>query len=153
MSWTSVVVTRMRDVPWEQPWPPDLCSRFLAASHICTLQPWAVNLAALSLILLRLPARPGTLPKMPATRFEPSSIKNKVKREEIARKQKKEKRQGKLQRRLAQAKAEADDPLLKKVCLSAHMHSARVESAQCPITFLETSCSECASHPRQYSRV
>ena len=53
---------------------------------------------------------------MPTSRFEPSSIKNKVKREEIARKQKKEKRQGKLQRRLAQAKAEADDPLLKKVC-------------------------------------
>ncbi|OCH93706.1 Brix-domain-containing protein [Obba rivulosa] len=51
---------------------------------------------------------------MPPSRFEPSTIKNKVKREEIARKLKKEKRQGKLQRRLAQAKVEADDPALKK---------------------------------------
>ena len=52
---------------------------------------------------------------MPTSRFEPSSIKNKIKREEIARKQKKAKRQDKLQRRLAQAKAEASDPLAKKV--------------------------------------
>lgn len=52
---------------------------------------------------------------MPPTRFEPSTIKNKVKREEIARKTKKAKRQDKLQRRLAQAKEEASDPLLKKV--------------------------------------
>ncbi|PCH44307.1 Brix-domain-containing protein [Wolfiporia cocos MD-104 SS10] len=51
---------------------------------------------------------------MPASRFEPSSIKNKIKREEVARKQKREKRQNKLQRRLAQAKAEANDPLAKK---------------------------------------
>ena len=55
---------------------------------------------------------------MPPTRFEPSSIKNKVKREEIANKQKKAKRQEKLKRRLAQAKAEANDPLAKKVCKS-----------------------------------
>ena len=54
---------------------------------------------------------------MPTSRFEPSTIKNKVKREEIARKQKKAKRQQKLQRRLAQAKAEANDPLAKKVCI------------------------------------
>ena len=54
---------------------------------------------------------------MPTSRFEPSSIKNKVKREEIARKQKKAKRQDKLQRRLAQAKVEANDPLAKKVRL------------------------------------
>ena len=54
---------------------------------------------------------------MPTNRFEPSSIKNKVKREEIARKQKKAKRQDKLQRRLAQAKVEANDPLAKKVRL------------------------------------
>ena len=52
---------------------------------------------------------------MPTSRFEPSSIKNKVKREEIARKQKKAKRHDKLQRRLAQAKVEANDPLAKKV--------------------------------------
>ncbi|CCM01797.1 uncharacterized protein FIBRA_03864 [Fibroporia radiculosa] len=51
---------------------------------------------------------------MPSSRFEPSSIKNKVKREEISRKQKKQKRQNKLERRLAQAKAEANDPLAKK---------------------------------------
>ena len=58
---------------------------------------------------------------MPPTRFEPSSIKNKVKREEIANKQKKAKRQEKLKRRLAQAKAEANDPLAKKVCKSVSM--------------------------------
>ncbi|KAI0763794.1 Brix-domain-containing protein [Trametes elegans] len=58
---------------------------------------------------------------MPTSRFEPSSIKNKVKREEIARKQKKAKRQEKLQRRLAQAKAEADDPLAKKKRLAQNV--------------------------------
>jgi hypothetical protein len=52
---------------------------------------------------------------MPTNRFEPSTIKNKVKREEIARKQKREKRQSKLQRRLALAKAESDNPAAKKV--------------------------------------
>ncbi|KZT06164.1 Brix-domain-containing protein [Laetiporus sulphureus 93-53] len=51
---------------------------------------------------------------MPANRFEPSSIKNKVKREEVARRHKKQKRQDKLQRRLALAKAEANDPVAKK---------------------------------------
>ncbi|KAI0343211.1 Brix-domain-containing protein [Trametopsis cervina] len=51
---------------------------------------------------------------MPSSRFEPSSIKNKIKREEIARKQKKEKGQSKLQKRLAQAKVEADNPAAKK---------------------------------------
>ena len=52
---------------------------------------------------------------MPTSRFEPSTIKNKMKREEIARKLKKQKGQSKLQRRLAQAKAEADNPAAKKV--------------------------------------
>ncbi|THH32384.1 hypothetical protein EUX98_g1791 [Antrodiella citrinella] len=51
---------------------------------------------------------------MPSSRFEPSSIKNKIKREEVSRKLKKSKGQEKLQRRLAQAKLEADDPALKK---------------------------------------
>jgi len=54
---------------------------------------------------------------MPPTRFEPSSIKNKVKREELAHKKKKSKSQDKLQRRLAQAKLEANDPAAKKVVL------------------------------------
>ncbi|KAI0641903.1 Brix-domain-containing protein [Trametes meyenii] len=58
---------------------------------------------------------------MPTSRFEPSAIKNKVKREEIARKQKKEKRQEKLQRRLAQAKVEANDPLAKKKRLAQNV--------------------------------
>ena len=62
---------------------------------------------------------------MPPTRFEPSSIKNKVKREEIANKQKKAKRQEKLKRRLAQAKAEANDPLAKKVCKSVSISLPR----------------------------
>ena len=52
---------------------------------------------------------------MPATRFEPSSIKNKYKREEIARKNKKTKGQAKLKRRLELAKQEANDPIAKKV--------------------------------------
>jgi ribosome production factor 1 len=52
---------------------------------------------------------------MPTDRFEPSSIKNKLKREEISRKSKKAKSQQKLQRRLAQAKLEANDPAAKKV--------------------------------------
>ncbi|THH02645.1 hypothetical protein EW026_g210 [Hermanssonia centrifuga] len=51
---------------------------------------------------------------MPTSRFEPSSIKNKFKREEISRKVKKNKGQAKLQKRLAQAKAEADNPGAKK---------------------------------------
>ncbi|KAI0080147.1 Brix-domain-containing protein [Panus rudis PR-1116 ss-1] len=51
---------------------------------------------------------------MPTSRFEASSIKNKIKREEIARKQKKEKKQQKLQRRLALAKEEATNPAAKK---------------------------------------
>jgi len=52
---------------------------------------------------------------MPTSRFEPSSIKNKIKREEIVQKSKKAKNQVKLQKRLAQAKAEAHDPAAKKV--------------------------------------
>ena len=55
------------------------------------------------------------VPTMPTTRFEPSSIKNKIKREEIVNKSKKAKNQQKLQKRLAQAKLEANDPALKKV--------------------------------------
>lgn len=49
-------------------------------------------------------------------RFEPSQIKNKIKREEIAQKKKKAKNQEKLKKRLALAKAEANDPAAKKVC-------------------------------------
>jgi ribosome production factor 1 len=52
---------------------------------------------------------------MPTTRFEPSSIKNKIKREEISRKNKKAKNQQKLEKRLAQVKLEANDPAAKKV--------------------------------------
>jgi len=47
----------------------------------------------------------------PSSRFEPSTIKNKIKREDIAAKNKKAKNQQKLQKRLAQAKIEANDPL------------------------------------------
>lgn len=53
--------------------------------------------------------------KMTTNRFEPSSIKNKIKREEVVRKSKKAKTQAKLQKRLAQAKLEANDPAAKKV--------------------------------------
>lgn len=50
-----------------------------------------------------------------APRMQPSLIKNKVKRQEVAAKQKKAKNQQKLQKRLAQAKEEANDPAAKKV--------------------------------------
>ncbi|KAJ6539737.1 anticodon-binding protein [Mycena capillaripes] len=58
---------------------------------------------------------------MSSTRFEPSSIKNKLKREEVSRKTKKAKGQQKLQRRLAQAKAEANDPAAKKKRLAENI--------------------------------
>ncbi|KAG6833239.1 hypothetical protein H0H87_009860 [Tephrocybe sp. NHM501043] len=51
---------------------------------------------------------------MPSSRLPPKDIKNKVKREEVARKNKKAKSQAKLERRLAQAKTEANDPTAKK---------------------------------------
>lgn len=54
---------------------------------------------------------------MPSTQFEPSSIRNKVKRQEIVRKLKRERGQRKLQSRLAIAKVEVADPVAKKVCL------------------------------------
>ncbi|SJL03958.1 related to Ribosome production factor 1 [Armillaria ostoyae] len=58
---------------------------------------------------------------MPPSRFEPNSIKNKIKREEIARKSKKAKGQQKLQKRLAQAKLEANDPAAKKKRLAENV--------------------------------
>ncbi|KAF8825856.1 hypothetical protein HHX47_DHR6000746 [Lentinula edodes] len=58
---------------------------------------------------------------MPPSRFEPSIIKNKIKREEIANKNKKAKNQDKLQRRLARAKLEANDPTAKKKRLSTNV--------------------------------
>ncbi|KAG8715964.1 hypothetical protein FRC11_012109 [Ceratobasidium sp. 423] len=51
---------------------------------------------------------------MPPTRFEPSNIKNKVKREDVHRSSKKSKAQEKLKRRLALKEAERKDPSLKK---------------------------------------
>jgi len=54
---------------------------------------------------------------MPSSRFELSSIKNKIKREEIVNKTRKARNQQKLQKRLAQAKLEANDPAAKKVNL------------------------------------
>jgi len=54
---------------------------------------------------------------MPTSRFEPSEIRNKIKREEVSKKIKKSKNQQKLQKRLAQAKREANDPAVKKVRL------------------------------------
>ena len=55
---------------------------------------------------------------MPSShRFERKAIKNKQKREVVFHKAKKEKGQAKLQRRLANAKREADDPKAKQVCM------------------------------------
>ncbi|KAJ7126424.1 anticodon-binding protein [Mycena crocata] len=56
-----------------------------------------------------------------STRFEPSTIKNKIKREEVSRKTKKAKGQEKLQKRLALAKAEANDPAAKKKRLAENV--------------------------------
>ncbi|KAJ3565116.1 hypothetical protein NP233_g7846 [Leucocoprinus birnbaumii] len=58
---------------------------------------------------------------MPTARFEPSTIKNKIKREEVLRKSKKAKTQAKLQKRLAQAKLEANDPAAKKKRLAENV--------------------------------
>ncbi|PFH51869.1 hypothetical protein AMATHDRAFT_74734 [Amanita thiersii Skay4041] len=58
---------------------------------------------------------------MATTRFEPSQIKNKIKREEITRKRKKAKSQDKLKKRLAQAKTEANDPATKKQRLAENV--------------------------------
>jgi hypothetical protein len=54
---------------------------------------------------------------MPPTRFEPSRIKNKIKREDVHRYSKKSKAQEKLKQRLALKEAERKDPSLKKVCI------------------------------------
>ena len=50
-----------------------------------------------------------------APRIQPSLIKNKIKRQGVAAKQKKAKSQQRLQKRLARAKEEASDPAAKKV--------------------------------------
>ena len=55
---------------------------------------------------------------MPAARFNPSSIRNKIKREEVGDKLRKGKNRQKLEQRLARAKLEATNPAAKKVCLS-----------------------------------
>lgn len=52
---------------------------------------------------------------MPPTRFEPSSIKNRIKREDVHRSAKKNKSQEKLKKRQALAAAERKDPSLKEV--------------------------------------
>jgi ribosome production factor 1 len=51
----------------------------------------------------------------PPKRFNPSAIKNKMKREDVSRSLKKAKRQDKLKRRLALAEAERNDPEARKV--------------------------------------
>ena len=60
------------------------------------------------------PAHPNLMPS--SHKFAPGAIKNKQKREEVFHKAKKDKGQAKLQRRLANAKREADDPKAKQVC-------------------------------------
>jgi ribosome production factor 1 len=52
---------------------------------------------------------------MPPTRFAPSHIKIKIKREQLTQKAKQAKAQAKLQKRLARAKVEVNDPAAKKV--------------------------------------
>jgi len=52
---------------------------------------------------------------MPTSRFESSAIRNKIKREEVVGRKKKARTQAKLQKRVALAKLEANDPAAKKV--------------------------------------
>ena len=72
--------------------------------------------------------------------FEPSSIKNKIKREEISRKSKKSKGQAKLQRRLTQAKLEANDPAVKKVNSVHHRWDSALKIG---CSLAETSSGKC----------
>ncbi|KAF8677426.1 Brix protein [Rhizoctonia solani] len=58
---------------------------------------------------------------MPPTRFEPSEIKNKIKREDVHRSSKKSQAQEKLKRRLALKEAERKDPSLKKKRIVANV--------------------------------
>ncbi|KAL5513324.1 RPF1 [Sanghuangporus vaninii] len=58
---------------------------------------------------------------MATNRFQPSLIKNKIKREEVSRRSKKSKRQEKLRKRLARAKEEANDPLARKKRLAENV--------------------------------
>ncbi|PAV19708.1 Brix-domain-containing [Pyrrhoderma noxium] len=58
---------------------------------------------------------------MTTSRFEASEIKNKIKRDEVSRKSKKKKQQDKLQRRLARAKIEVNDPMAKKKRLAENV--------------------------------
>jgi len=85
----------------------------------------------------------------PSSRFEPSAIKNKIKREDVAAKNKKAKNQQKLQKRLAQAKVEASDPVAKKV--RYHLHSYTIHELIEMVIILETSGGEHSPHPGQYS--
>jgi hypothetical protein len=64
-----------------------------------------------------------------AARLNPSSIKNKLKREEVFQKTKKAHGRQKLQKRLAQAKAEANDPAAKKVGLRQCSSSQETRSS------------------------
>lgn len=86
---------------------------------------------------------------MPTSRFEPSTIKNKMKREEIARKLKKQKNQSKLQKRLAQAKAEADNPAAKKV--RAFEYIVYITGSLVDDVAVETTIGECAQDSGQHA--
>jgi len=61
-------------------------------------------------------------PSMSSTRFEPSSVNNKAKRQEIATKLKQGEGQRKLQTRLSMAKAVLADPAAKNVRLPSSRH-------------------------------
>jgi len=79
-----------------------------------------------------------------------SLIKNKCTRVKVFQKQKRAKSQQKLNNRLAQAKAEANDPVAKKVCLFSH--SFYISMFGNELILLGSSCKECTTHARQYTR-
>ena len=70
-------------------------------------------------------------PSMPSTRLEHCSIKNKAKRQVIARQLKREKSESQLRSGLAIAKAKLTDPAVKKV---------RLPSSRCRVNWLDNVC-------------
>ncbi|KAI9508197.1 Brix-domain-containing protein [Russula earlei] len=83
-------------------------------------------------------------------RFAPSAIKNKQKREQIFHKAKKEKGQAKLQRRLANAKHEADDPKAKQKRLADNVPRTLENTREFDPSFL-TADPSVAGHTTQDS--
>lgn len=84
-----------------------------------------------------------------SSRFHTSSIKNKIKREELSRNTKRSKSQAKLRRRLVQAKSEAADPAAKKKRLAENVPRTLDNTREYDPSFL--TAEPCASTSKEYS--